>query len=113
MSKRQMPDLSKLLAETAVPMPDAPEPQPFTPRMVANEASLVAPQAKAATKSRPAPVAVATEETVTANLENLNFKVPKSFRRRFRDCAYRADLKHNELLFAALDAWELAQTGKK
>jgi hypothetical protein len=113
MSKRQMPDLSKLLAETAVPMPDAPEPQQFTPRVVANEAPVVAPQAKAATKPHPAPVAVPGEETVTANLENLNFKVPKSFRRRFRDCAYRADLKHNELLFAALDAWELAQTGKK
>jgi hypothetical protein len=45
-------------------------------------------------------------ETATANLENLNFKVPKSFRKRFRDCAYKAYLKHNELLFAALDAWE-------
>jgi hypothetical protein len=114
MSKRQMPDLSKLLAETAVPMPDAPEPQQFTPRVVANEATpLAAPEAKASAKSRTAPIAVAREETVTTNLENLNFKVPKSFRRRFRDCAYRADLKHNELLFAALDAWELAQTGKK
>jgi hypothetical protein len=45
-------------------------------------------------------------ETATANLEDLNFKVPKSFRKRFRDCAYKADLKHNKLLFAALDAWE-------
>ena len=113
MSKRQIPDLSKLLAETAVPMPDAPEAQQFTPRVVANEVPMAAPEAKASAKSRPAPIVVASEETVTANLENLNFKVPKSFRRRFRDCAYRADLKHNELLFAALDAWELAQTGKK
>ena len=48
----------------------------------------------------------AGNEAATANLENLNFKVPKSFRKRFRDCAYKADLKHNELLFAALDAWE-------
>lgn len=51
----------------------------------------------------------AADEAATANLENLNFKVPKSFRKRFRDCAYKADLKHNELLFAALDAWEAMQ----
>ena len=108
-----MPDLSKLLAETAVPMPDAPEPQQFAPRVVANESPMVAAEAKASAKPRPASIAVSREETVTTNLENLNFKVPKSFRRRFRDCAYRADLKHNELLFAALDAWELAQIGKK
>lgn len=113
MSKRQMPDLSKLLAETAVPMRDAAEPQQFTPRVVANEAPVVVSEAKASAGSRPSRSAVVNEERVTGNLENLNFKVPKSFRRRFRDCAYRADLKHNELLFAALDAWELAQAGKK
>jgi hypothetical protein len=114
MSKRQIPDLSMLLAETAVPMPDAPAPQQFTPRMIASDApSAVAPEAKSSAKSRPALIAAAREETATANLENLNFKVPKSFRKRFRDCAYQANLKHNELLFAALDAWELAQAGKK
>jgi hypothetical protein len=110
MSKRQVPDLSKLLAQTAVPMPDVSEPQQFTPRVVA---TMAASEATPAAKSRPALGAISGEETATANLENLNFKVPKSFRRRFRDCAYQADLKHNELLFAALDAWELARTGKK
>jgi hypothetical protein len=42
----------------------------------------------------------------TANLEALAFKVPPAFRRRFRQRAATADLKLNELLFAALEAWE-------
>ena len=42
----------------------------------------------------------------TENLEALAFKVPPAFRRRFRQRAATADLKLNELLFAALDAWE-------
>jgi hypothetical protein len=42
----------------------------------------------------------------TANLEALAFKVPKEFRRRFKQRAATADLKLNELLFAALEAWE-------
>jgi hypothetical protein len=36
----------------------------------------------------------------------LNFKVPAEFRRRFRQRAAEADLKLNELLREALDAWE-------
>lgn len=92
MTKRQMPDLSKLLAITATPMPDA--------------AKVAIP----ATVERR--VRATAGETATANLENLNFKVPKSFRKRFRDCAYKADLKHNELLFEALDAWETLHSGK-
>ena len=32
--------------------------------------------------------------------------VPPDFRKRFRQRAVTADLKLNELLFAALDAWE-------
>jgi hypothetical protein len=36
----------------------------------------------------------------------LNFKVPVEFRRRFRQRAAEADLKLNELLREALDAWE-------
>ena len=42
----------------------------------------------------------------TPNLEALAFKVSKDFRRRFKQRAATADLKLNELLFAALDAWE-------
>lgn len=36
----------------------------------------------------------------------LNFKVSPQFRRRFRERAASADLKLNELLREALDAWE-------
>jgi hypothetical protein len=36
----------------------------------------------------------------------LNFKVDANFRRRFRQRAAEADLKLNELLREALDAWE-------
>lgn len=36
----------------------------------------------------------------------LNFKVDTEFRRRFRQRAAEADLKLNELLREALDAWE-------
>jgi hypothetical protein len=36
----------------------------------------------------------------------LNFKVDQEFRRRFRQRAAEADLKLNELLRQALDAWE-------
>lgn len=36
----------------------------------------------------------------------LNFKVDADFRRRFRERAAAADLKLNELLREALDAWE-------
>lgn len=36
----------------------------------------------------------------------LNFRVDLAFRRRFRQRAAEADLKLNELLRQALDAWE-------
>lgn len=36
----------------------------------------------------------------------LNFKVEPNFRRRFRQRAAESDLKLNELLREALDAWE-------
>jgi len=42
----------------------------------------------------------------TENLEALAFKVSPAFRKRFRQRAVNADLKLNELLFEALDAWE-------
>jgi hypothetical protein len=44
--------------------------------------------------------------TKTANLQALAFKVSPAFRKRFRQRAADADLKLNELLFEALDAWE-------
>jgi hypothetical protein len=48
----------------------------------------------------------------TPNLEALAFKVPATFRKRFRQAAVEADLKLNELLFEALDAWEEKRRGK-
>ena len=79
MSKRPPVDLKALTAEQAAPMPEA--------------VQRMAP---------PSPVG----SVKTANLEALAFKVPPDFRKRFRQRAVAADLKLNELLFAALDAWE-------
>ena len=111
MTKRIAPDLSKLLAATAVPMADAAAAPPAPPPAANDAPARPAPAARAAAKAQPASRAASPDETATANLENLNFKVPRSFRKRFRDCAYKADLKHNELLFAALDAWESLNGG--
>ncbi|MGE4538379.1 MAG: hypothetical protein AB7D37_14985 [Desulfovibrio sp.] len=46
------------------------------------------------------------EATSKASVSPLNFKVDAAFRRRFRQRAAEADLKLNELLRQALDAWE-------
>lgn len=45
-------------------------------------------------------------QTKTENLEALAFKVSPEFRKRFKQHALAADMKLNELLFAALGAWE-------
>jgi len=89
MSKRPAVDLLALTSEQAAPMPEA--------------AQRTAPASSPPPPS-PAPARMAADKT--ANLEALAFKVPKEFRRRFRQRAATADLKLNELLFAALDAWE-------
>ena len=93
MSKRPSIDLSALTSEAAAPMTEA------TQRS-AHVVPLASPPA-------PAPArAAAGTKTATANLQALAFKVPPAFRKRFRQRAANADLKLNELLFAALDAWE-------
>jgi len=79
-----------LTAEQAAPMPEATQ----------RAAPHVAP------KPKPTAVTPPRDETRTENLEALAFKVPPSFRKRFRQCAVEADLKLNELLFEALEAWE-------
>jgi hypothetical protein len=97
MTKRPSIDLSALTSEAASPMAEAsqrmpsaapPAPSQETPRLAA------------------VPVRGKGASTPTANLEALAFKVPPAFRRRFRQRAANADLKLNELLFEALDAWE-------
>lgn len=55
--------------------------------------------------STPAKGETASAEKPAANVP-LNFKVPPEFRKRFRKCAAEADIKLNELLRQALDAWE-------
>lgn len=42
----------------------------------------------------------------SADTEQLAFKVPADFRKRFRLRALESNLKLNQLLFACLDAWE-------
>ncbi len=65
-----------------------------------------------------APAAVATPAakptrkeggTPTAELQALAFKVSPAFRKRFKKRAHDAEMKLNELLFAALEAWEQQQ----
>jgi hypothetical protein len=88
MSKRPTIDLSALTSQAAAPMAEAAQ---RTPR----PAPSVSPTAE-----------TGAEKTKTADLQPLAFKVPPAFRRRFRQGAANADLKLNELLFEAFDAWE-------
>jgi hypothetical protein len=97
MSKRPPIDLAALTSEAAAPM---------------TEAVQRTPRPASAPAAAPAPVQAA--ETVrTANLQALAFKVSPAFRKRFRQRAANADLKLNELLFEALDAWEEKQGIRK
>lgn len=93
MSKRPAVNLADLTAEAAAPMMEAVQRAP-RPAAVA----VVPPPAAA---RRVVEAAMKTE-----NLEALAFKVPKAFRKRFKQRATNADLKLNQLLFEALDAWE-------
>jgi len=87
MPKRPAIDLAALTSETAAPLSEA-----------------VQRAARPATAALSRPPTEASGKT--ANLEALAFKVSPAFRKRFRRRAVEADLKLNELLFEALDAWE-------
>ena len=93
MSKRPTVDLAALTAEAAAPMTEASQrvPRPAVPK----------PNQVGRAGARPSEA-----PTKTANLQALAFKVSPAFRKRFRQRAANADLKLNELLFEALDAWE-------
>jgi hypothetical protein len=96
MSKRPVVNLADLTSEAAAPMSEA-----------AQRIARPAEPAPAAVAPAPVPARRAAEAaTRTENLEALAFKVPKAFRRRFKQRATNADLKLNQLLFEALDAWE-------
>lgn len=97
MSKRPSIDLMSLTSEQAAPMPEATQRTPME-----------APKAKPQPLAPDRPASVKTE-----NLQALAFKVPPMFRKRFRQRAVVADLKLNELLFEALDAWEEKRGLKK
>ena len=106
MSKRPAFNLSDLTSEAAAPMQEAVQraqrTTPPAPTLaVMPEAESVEPEVRDETK-QPAKV----KGTPTANLQGLAFKVSPAFRKRFRQRAANADLKLNELLFAALEAWE-------
>ena len=94
MSKRPAVNLADLTSEAAAPMSEAAQ-------------RIAHPVPVAAIAPAPAPARRTAEDaTRTENLEALAFKVPKAFRRRFKQRATNADLKLNQLLFEALDAWE-------
>lgn len=114
MAKRPAIDLAALTADVAAPMPEASQRMPAVapaPRAEeGREAAQAAPRERTPVKR---PKRGEGEERVgTANLEPLNFKVSPAFRKRFRQAAVDADMKLNELLFAALDAWD-KQQGRK
>ena len=97
MSKRPSIDLMALTSEQAAPMPEATQRMPGT-----------------TAREKPQPVTKVRREAVrTEHLEALAFKVPPVFRKRFKQRAVTADLKLNELLFEALDAWEKMNGVKK
>ncbi|WP_158920904.1 hypothetical protein [Acidisphaera sp. S103] len=96
MSKRPAVNLADLTSEAAAPMSEAAQ------RIAQPAAPVPAAVALAPVLARRA----ADAATRTENLEALAFKVPKAFRRRFKQRATNADLKLNQLLFEALEAWE-------
>ena len=99
MAKRPEFDLASLTADAAEPMQEAAQ-------RVAQPATPVLPPAPRVAKPKPIAATAAPEKAKTADLEPLAFKVAPVFRKRFRQRAHDADLKLNELLFEALDAWE-------
>jgi len=101
LSKRPSIDLMSLTSEQAAPMAEATQRTPME-------------TIKPKPDPKPRPEAAARSKAVkTENLEALAFKVSPVFRKRFRQRAVAADLKLNELLFEALDAWEEKHGFKK
>lgn len=105
-AKRPLVDLMALTSEQATPMAEAVQ------RMAPPAVAPASKPAPAPVSAKPSAPAEAVREA-TANLEGLSFKVPPEFRRRFRQRAADEDLKLNELLFAAFDAWEKLHLPRK
>lgn len=98
MAKRPEFDLASLTADAAEPMQEAAQ-------RVAKPASPALPLAPRAAKQEAVTENVLPERTL-AERSALAFKVPPVFRKRFKQRAHDAELRLNELLFEALDAWE-------
>lgn len=96
MSKRPSIDLMALTSEQAAPMQEAVQRTPAAINIINKLKE-----------------SVRDESARTENLEALAFKVPSAFRMRFKKHAVNADLKLNELLFEALEAWEEKNNLKK
>jgi hypothetical protein len=97
MAKRPPLNLDMITAADAAPMRDASQRTAEPPSVVP------APPPVAALKRAKAPEVPADE------LVPLYFKVPPAFNKRYRRLAFDADLKLNELLFEAVEAWEKAK----
>jgi len=69
-------------------------------------AGLVATKGNARVGVDATPRQAMPDTTLNGTASPLNFKVDAEFRRRFRSRAAAADLKLNELLRQALEAWE-------
>lgn len=113
MSKRPSIDLLELTSGAATPMPEAVQrAAPPATRVATPVAAAPAPKTDSEADAQEGRAPTRAAAVKTANLEALAFKVSPAFRKRFKQRAVAADLKLNELLFAALDAWE-AQEGLK
>jgi hypothetical protein len=121
MSKRPAINLSDLTSEAAVPMPEAaqrtaqgtPTPLAVVPSPAPSPAPASAAAPAAIRRKVSAAAQEAAEHTKTADLQPLAFKVSPAFSKRFRRAAFDADLKLNELLFEAFEAWEEKQNSRK
>lgn len=69
-------------------------------------AGLVAAKGQATVAPDATPRQIESEQAPSGSSSPLNFKVDAEFRRRFKMRAAEAELKLNELLRQALDAWE-------
>jgi hypothetical protein len=78
------------------------------PELVAGLIATKGSAAPAADMPTRAPAAVASKEE-GENLSPMNFKVPADFRRTFKTYAASHDLKQNELLFRAFEAYRKQQ----
>jgi hypothetical protein len=103
MAKRPAIDLASLTAEAAEPMQEAVQRTPEPRRQERPPSLPSSPPSPPALAKRAKPKVAAF---TAADLVPLYFKVDPTFNKRFRRHAFEADLKLNELLFEALDAWE-------